>query len=127
VVQIYGNQETLTVHFFLRAGAGWCMNESAVHVGLTLDEFPQNNGGAIPGQFDYKTDHSYCVRGYTYQIPVKPEWYGNQIYIATHAVVTTPDGGQETAWAVNCGNLEGGQFPGSNWSAYIVFPRNAWY
>jgi hypothetical protein len=103
------------------------MTESAVHVGLSLADFPQNNGGAIPGQFDYKTDHTGCIRGFTYQIPVDSAWYGNEIYIATHAVVTGPDGQQETAWAVNCGNLEGGQFPGSNWSAYIIFPANAWY
>jgi hypothetical protein len=126
VVKITGDADFLTIEFQLRSGAGWCLEESAVHVGLSLDDFPQNHGGVIPGQFDYKADHN-CASGFTYQIPTDNAWYGNQIYIATHAVVTGPDGQQETAWAVNCGNLEGGQFPGKNWSAYIIFPANAWY
>lgn len=127
VVKITGDANFLTVEYMLRSGAGWCLTESAVHVGDSLDDFPQNKGGVIPGQFDYKTDHDGCVKGFTYQIPVDPAWYGKEIFIATHGVVTTPDGGEETAWAVNCGNLAGGQFPGSNWSAYIIFPANAWY
>jgi hypothetical protein len=126
VVKITGDHDWLVVEFMLRAGAGWCMTESAVHVGLSLDDFPQNSGGAIPGQFDYKAVHDPCTSKYTYRIPVQGDWYRNQIYIATHAVVIGPDGEEETAWAVNCGDLEGGQFPGSNWSAYITFPANAW-
>jgi hypothetical protein len=102
------------------------MTESAVHVATSIVDFPQNNGGAIPGQFDYKTDHDGCVTSFTYEIPVDSTWYGMQIYIATHAVVIGPDGVEETAWAVNCGNLEAGQFPGNNWSAYTEFPANAW-
>jgi hypothetical protein len=125
VVRITGDANFLTVTFMLRSGQGWCLEESAVHVGLSLDDFPQNKGGAIPGKFDYKADHD-CARGYTYVIPVDPAWYGNQLYIAAHAVVIAPDGTRETGWAVNCGNLEGGQFPGRNWSAYIIFPANAW-
>jgi hypothetical protein len=126
VVNIHGEADFLEVTFMLRSGQGWCMTESHVHVDLDLDDFPQNNGGAIPGQFDYKTDHAGCVTSFTYQIPAAP-WYGQQIYIAMHAVVTGPDGQEETAWAVNCGNLWGQQFPGNNWSAYSVFPANAWY
>ena len=129
VVKVTGDANNLTVSFMLRGGAGWCMTESAVHVGLSLDEFPQGPGGAIPGQFEFQADHEGCVASYTYTIPVEGRgWYGNWIYIATHAVVNGPGGlVGETAWAVNCGNLEGGQFPGRNWSAYFRFPANAWY
>ena len=126
VVKISGDTDFLTVEFRLAGGQDWCLNESQVHVALAVEDFPQNKGGAIPGQFDYKAGHN-CVNGFTYQIPVDPSWYGQQVYIATHAVVTGPDGVEETAWAVNCGNLEGGQFPGKNWSAYTIFPANAWY
>lgn len=125
VVKISGDADFLTVTFMLRSGAGWCLQESHVHVGSSLSDFPQNKGGAIPGQFDYKASHE-CASSYTLQIPVQAGWYGNQIFLATHAVVKTPDGTEETSWAVNCGNLEAGQFPGKNWSAYIIFPANAW-
>lgn len=122
-VRITGNADSLTVEF--RMVRGWCLEKTHVHVGLSLDDFPQNKGGAIPGKFDYKADHD-CARGFTHNIPLQDGWYGNAVFIATHAVVTGPDGQRETGWAVNCGNLEGGQFPGRNWSAYIVFPANAW-
>jgi hypothetical protein len=125
-VKASGDESFITLEFMLRAGEGFCITESSAHVGLSLDEFPQNPGGAIPGQFDFKTDHDGCVTSFTYQIPVQTAWYGNPVLIATHAVVVTPDGDEETGWAVNCGNLEGGQFPGKNWSAYFVFPANAW-
>ncbi len=125
VVRVTGDANLLTIEFALRGGEGWCMNESQVHVATSLDDFPQNKGGAIPGQFDYKTDHD-CVTGFTYQIPVQTGWHGNQIFVAAHAVVIGPDGQEETGWAVNCGNLEGGQFPGRNWSAFTVYPANGW-
>lgn len=126
VVKIFGDANFLTVEFMLKGGEGWCMTESQVHVGLTLADIPQNSGGAIPGQFDYKTDHDGCVSGFTYQIPTDATWYGKKIYIATHAVVIGPDGVEETGWGVNCGNLAAQQFPGNNWSAYIIFLANAW-
>jgi hypothetical protein len=126
VIKVTGDANFLTFEFQIRAGAGWCMEDFAIHIGDSLDDFPQNAGGAIPGQFDYQVDPAGCVTGFTYQIPTNG-WYGQWIYIAVHANVYGPDGVQETAWTVNCGNLEGGQFPGTNWSAYFRFPANAWY
>jgi len=126
VVKITGNADgTLTFAFMLRGGAGYCMTDAAIHLGLSLDDFPQNSGGAIPGQFDYKYDFDgKCVTGLTTTIPAP----GGKVdtYIAVHVNVILPDGTQETGWVVRCGDLEGAQFPGSNWSAWILYPARAW-
>lgn len=129
VVKTTGYNDYLHLEIQVRGGAGWCMTASQVHVGLSLAEFPQNSGGAIPGQFDYKQSYGSCITTATYNIPIAGKgWFGQRIYIAVHAVVNGPNGlVGETAWAVNCGNLEGGQFPGNNWSAYYQLPANAWY
>ncbi len=127
VVKITGNPDgSLTLVYMLKGGAGWCMTDSAVHTGLTLDDFPQNSGGAIPGQFDYQYDFGGCVKGATVTI-ADPAGYKGDLTIAIHVNVIGPDGQQETGWVVRCGNLEGGQFPGSNWSAWLLFPAAAWY
>jgi hypothetical protein len=124
VLKVTGNSDgSITIEYMLRAGAGWSMTESAVHLGLSLDDFPQNKGGAIPGQFDYQYDFEGCVTSATKKI--ETPYYGKSVYIAVHVVVIGPDG-EETGWVVNCGDLEGGQFPGSNWSAWFKLPANAW-
>lgn len=125
VIKITGNADgSLTLTYMLKAG--WCMTNSAVHLGLSLDDFPQNAGGAIPGQFDYQYDWGGCVKAATVTIQDPPGDKGN-VYIAVHLNLYGPNGQQETGWVVRCGNLEGGQFPGSNWSAWLLFPANAWY
>jgi hypothetical protein len=102
------------------------MEESAVHVATDVADIPQNKGGAIPGHFDHKADHD-CVTGYTYSIPLQAGWYGNELIIAIHAVVTGPEGQTETAWTVNCGDIDGPQqLPGSSWGFYVRLPANAW-
>lgn len=127
VVKITGNADgSLTFGFMLKGGQGYCIKDAAIHVGLTLADFPQNNGGAIPGQFDYKYDFGGCITNAVVTI-VDPVGYKGDIYIAIHVNVIMPDGTQETGWVVRCGDLEGGQFPGKNWSAWIWFPTAAWY
>lgn len=128
VIKVSGYPDYLHFVFTIRGGAGWCMTDAAIHVGLSLDEFPQNAGGAIPGQFEFQYDFGGCIVGATIDVPITGRgWYGNWIYVAVHANVIGPDGQQETAWTVNCGDLEGNQFPGNNWSAYFRYPANAWY
>ncbi|NLF12547.1 MAG: hypothetical protein GX597_12240 [Anaerolineaceae bacterium] len=125
VIKVTGNADgSLTLVYMLRAG--WCMTDSAVHTGLSLDDFPQNSGGAIPGQFDYQYDFGGCVNSATVTI-ADPAGYKEHTYVAVHVNVYGPDGAQETGWTVNCGDLEAGQFPGSNWSAFFQVPVNAWY
>jgi hypothetical protein len=126
VVKVTGNADgSLTLVYMLKGGQGWCMTETQVHVGLSLDDFPQNNGGAIPGQFDYKEQFDPCTSNFTLVIYDPPGDKGD-VYIAIHLVVIGPGGQEETGWVVRCGNLEGGQFPGNNWSAWILFPAAAW-
>lgn len=69
---------------------GWCMTESHVHVGESLDDFPLKNGNPPPGQFDYSAEHDPCVTSYTYTIPfaeIGAPMPGDDLLIATHADV----------------------------------------
>lgn len=98
--------------YMMRGGQGWCMTESAVHVGRSLDDFPKNPVGmAIPGHFDFKVygPDAPCIRGLTVTLtpdPVNPQWaYGEHIFMAIHVVGDNPQLGlfEETGWAVRCG------------------------
>jgi len=66
----------------------WCISETHVHVGDSLDDFPlagkQKN--PVPGQFDYSMKHDPCVTEYTVTIPISADW-GTTLKIAAHAVV----------------------------------------
>lgn len=126
VIKITGNADgSLTFYPMLKTG--WCVTDMAIHIGLSLDDFPQNDGGAIPGKFDYQYDFGECItRVPAFSIADPPGDKGD-IYIAIHMNVYGPDGVQETAWVVRCGDLEGAQFPGANWSAWMFFPAAAWY
>ncbi len=123
---VTGNPDgSFTIRLFIRQG--YCLTDAAIHSGLSLADFPQNRGGAIPGQFDYKNDFGGCVsHPPTITIDDPAGGFGDKVYIAIHVNVYGPDGQQNTGWVVRCGNLEGGQFHGKNWSAYFIFPANAW-
>lgn len=126
VVKITGNSDgTMTLEWMLTGGKGYCMTEWAVHAGASLDDFPTNKGGAIPGKFDYKSHFSGCIAKDSLTID-PPGGKGDPVYIAIHIVVITPDGDEETGWVVRCGDLEGGQFPGKNWSAWLLFQGSDW-
>jgi hypothetical protein len=101
---------------------GYCLNEVHTHVATSLDDIPQSEGGPIPGQFALKDDDLGCVRTWEHIIPfadVQP------LYIAAHAVVGRTDDPywEETGWGVICGKIDEFAFPGSNWAAYILFPK----
>lgn len=113
----------LTLNFKLLKN--WCMTDAAIHTGLTLEDIPQNNGGAIPGQFDTKLNFGGCVNTFG-PVTIDPAGFKEDVYIAIHLNVFDRYGVQETAWVVKCGDIEGGQFPGSNWSAWLLFPAKAW-
>ncbi|MFW5940658.1 MAG: hypothetical protein ACOCXI_02575 [Chloroflexota bacterium] len=116
------------LHVQYRMKLGYCLDETHVHVGDNIADIPQNSGGAIPGQFDYQQTHDPCQTSVEYEIPINyadftdgtEEPFPNEgldAILAIHGVV-----GDETGWTVRCGNLEGAQFPGSDWSAYVWFP-----
>ncbi len=123
-VRVWNDAENIYVRYWMRAGH--CLLESHLHLATDLDDIPQGPGGAIPGQFEYQTKHDPCVTNFVYTIPltdIGDEGVGarDTVFIAAQAVVRLPDGTVETAWGVNCGNLDAQQFPGANWSAYIKY------
>lgn len=151
VVKVTGNADgSLTLDYSLKGWAGWCIRYSAVHVGLTLDDFPMGKVGASPIRFDYQfpfgecggpvgpnivaapcTTYSFnyqggpmmCVTSAT-RVIEDPPGDRDALYIAIYGIMTNPDGEREIGWAMNA---DGGLFPGRNGSAYFVFPANAWY
>jgi len=62
------------------------MSESHLHINTSLECIPQNSGGPIPGQFDYKKNHDH-VTEYTYTISWNQSWNNRDLFIAAHAVV----------------------------------------
>lgn len=130
VAKITGNADgSLTIEFMVSGGEGYCITDAAVHVGLTLADFPTNKGGAIPGQFDYQYDFGGCTAHPPTITIADPVGYKGDIYLAIHVNVYNiymPDY-QDTGWIVRCGNLEGANFPGNNWSAWIFMPAEVWY
>ena len=67
---------------------GVTMSETHLHIALSLDGIPQQNGNPSPGQFEYKEDdHDPQIDGYVYTIPWDVAWDDVELYIAAHAVV----------------------------------------
>lgn len=133
--KIWNDEDTLFIHFMMRGGAGWCLEEYHVHAGATLDDFPMTaTGNLIPGHFDYKVDLGGCEREAMLEIPLADlEALGilpqDEFFMALHAVVFNRYTGQEeTSWSVRCGDLWGQQFPGEpGWEGYIRFTSDAWF
>lgn len=104
---------------------GWCMTESAVHVGRSLEDFPTNRPGfTIPGHFDFKVygPDSPCIKWLSITLrpnKMDPQWeYGDHIYMAIHVVADNPMMGlyEETGWTVRCGVKEGHYFKNDMWA-----------
>lgn len=101
---------SITLVYMMKGSAGWCMTESAVHVGRSLDDFPTNPSGmTIPGHFDFKVygPDSPCITRLEVTLhPYADQWsYGEHIYMAIHVVGDNPQLGlyEETGWSVRCG------------------------
>jgi hypothetical protein len=117
-VMVWNDATNLYVQYNITGG--WVMTESHVAVATSLSGIPQKNGNPVPGQFPYKTVHNPGVTTYTYTIPLNQWPVGQQLYVATHAVVQLIDGNgnviqTETGW----GNGPG--FPGKNWATYLMY------
>lgn len=99
----------------------WMISESHVHAATTLEGIPQSNGNPVPGQFAYKMTHTPWVNTITYTIPLADigATTGDTVCVATHAVIKTVCGCEETAWG-NCND-----FPGKNWAKYIRYTIQA--
>lgn len=117
-VTVWNDQANLYVQF--NATGGWVISETHVAVATSLAGIPQRNGNPVPGQFPYKATHNPAVTSYTYTIPLGNWQPGQDLYIATHAVMLLLDENgnviqRETGWGF------GPKFPGRNWATYLVY------
>ena len=95
----------------ITAASGETLEETSVHVTDSESGIPQNNGGMIPGQFEYK--HSTVdssTDSYTISFSDEGIESGDEVVIAVHAAQS--DG--ETCWA---GSTSG---TWNNWGLYLV-------
>lgn len=106
----------VTLHVKYETQNGWCINETHLHVGESLDDFPfaGRSGNPVPGRFDYKGKHN-CIDEYTYEIPLGDWEEGDELIIAAHAEVKKGNK-SEGAWA------DGTRFtPRGNWATYFTY------
>ena len=109
--------------------APWCFTE--LHLDIENDPalFPQKNGNAIPGKFEYKYDPTGCHDTYTFNIPVEEIPTGDQICVAAHAALKKPQTCYDNGVPYPCPQTATGwglgtDFTGSNWSMYFCFPAD---
>jgi hypothetical protein len=122
-VLIENDDDYVWVNFF-DFQSGWCLQEAHIHVATSLSGFPlTGSGNPKIGHFDLAYYASGCTTA--------PPWLGlpipdgisegETILIAIHAVVVGPSG-EETGWAVYCGDLANGfPFRGNSWAVYHAY------
>lgn len=98
----------------------WLMTEAHLAVADSLAGIPQTKkGNPIPGQFPYSATFNPGVNDFIFTIPLGSFVPGDELFIAAHAVVTSPgghgSGGTQTGWG------DGAGFPGANWATYFQY------
>lgn len=122
---------SITLLYMMRAGIGWCMTESHVHVGRSLDDFPTSP--TRPDDFDFLVygPDGLCTPRKSFTLhpdSVDPQWeYGDHIIMAIQVVATNQWLGlvDETGWTVRGGQTEDHFFNGSSWTNGLwleIFP-----
>ncbi|UCC74807.1 MAG: hypothetical protein JSV86_09740 [Gemmatimonadota bacterium] len=130
-LHVWNDADYLHVRYVVTL-AGWCIEETHLHVADHLEEIPQKNGNPRPGRFDYKQDHRPCVDTHVdYQIPLS--WSTDtQLYIGAHASLRSSwhaapassrgrrfrhsnPSRSESAWSTGC------EFPGKNWATCTIY------
>lgn len=107
--------------------------ETNADVFSSVEQFRQekklNNGGAVPGKFNFKKIFQSKEKATSYTVVIPKAYvdnYGSSgcVSIATHAALSNG----ETAWAGICSDTplsrsfeNAQQFPGKNWSVYFTF------
>ena len=121
MVNVTNDNDNIYVKFQLNSDE-WCITETHVHVGKSLEDFPRTRpGNPIPGHFEYFGQHD-CENqeDITYTIPLGNWKVGNEILIAAHAVVEKEefegDRVNETAWGAGKRFVNRG-----NWATYFVY------
>lgn len=115
--------DEMYITYTINESSGWTMSETHLAVATSLDDIPQTNSGNPKiGKFPYHADHPEGTVTYTYTIDLDDyglldnngEYHGTLIF-ASHAVVSHPSLGEETAWADT-----GLSFPGNSWALYFT-------
>ncbi len=101
---------------------GWYIAETHVFVGTDGSQIPVNKpGNPKIGHFPYSTTHEYGDGTNVVMYPTIPYETGQAFVVATHAVVYTLDGQEETAWSWN---EEATRFSGKRWGWFLNFSYN---
>lgn len=107
-VEVWNDADNLHVNYVITED-GWCITETHVHVGATLEDFPLSvpKHNPAPGQFDYQEVHDPGVTEYEYVIPL--DGLSDNIIVAAHAVVTDAPKGDSTGiiYATRTGTYKG--------------------
>jgi hypothetical protein len=93
---------------------GWYIKETHVFVGPAGSQIPVNKpGNPKIGHFPFSTDHQYGDGTTLVTYPTIPYVINSPFVVATHAVVYSDNGQEETAWAYNEANST--RFSGKRW------------
>lgn len=98
-----------------RTSDDWLLGETHLAIAVDPAGIPQTrSSNPKVGQFDPGVlPSSVDAHTIIYEIPLPAD--AQTVYIAAHAVVTSVNGQEETAWG------EGIAFSGSNWAMYIEY------
>lgn len=103
---------------------GWLISETHFHIADSLDGIPQTKkNNPIPGQFDYQYEYSPPISEVTYTLSLADLGYsgGDELYIATHAVVGQWVDGEEPVFETETAWGDGPGFLGKNWAMYFQY------
>ena len=105
-VTVDANESGITVTY--NTSDGWLLEETHLYVGT---EPPTKSA---PGRFPYKHEGLGGAASDSYFVSLEELEVecGVTVYLATHAVVSKPGAGSETAWGE-------GQLIGKNWAMYF--------
>jgi len=116
------DDETDYIYVKYETTDGWYIAETHVFVGTDGSQIPVNKpGNPKIGHFPYSTTHSYGDGTTVVTYPTIPYVPGQAFVVATHAVVYTLDGEEETAWSWN---EEATRFSGKRWGWFLNFSYN---
>lgn len=113
------DNETNYIYVKYETDPGWYIAETHVFVGTKGSDIPVNKpGNPKIGHFPYSTTHEYGDGTNVVMYPTIPYEPGQAFVVATHAVVYTLDGQQETAWSWN---ETASEFSGKRWGWFLNF------
>ena len=128
-VLIWNDGANLYIDYHTWDSSRYCLIEAHAHVATSVALIPQKNGNPIPGQFMFKDDDLGCTSFARFVYPLPAGWTpGTELIIAAHAVVQKPSepGWEETAWTVECGQLQDYTFGGKQWAAWVPYKLEAY-